>query len=341
MSFSSFYNRTFWKNRPNTSTALGATNLNKIESAIVTLDTRTVELDTSKLDLSVGNEMVKSVTFTKNTGTLTVMLLDGTVVNYDTAVEKIATNFQYDAEAQMLILTLVDGTTQTVDLSALITQYEFIDSDTIAFSINEAGKVSALIKNGSVTEEKLQPNFLSDVRIEAGKAQAASNSALEYAENAAYDAKLSQSYAVGTNGEVRENDATDNAKYYKEACEDALSKFQAGQVTSVNGEAGDVLITAESIDALTTDGDTSENTVTFTSDDDSSPSAWTDVTKLTSGEKHNSIFNKVSKMFKNVRYIWKLLGSTDISKIGNGTITGAVSTLNNNLTNKYQSKISY
>ena len=38
-------------------------------------------------------------------------------------------------------------------------------------------------------------------------------------------------------------------------------------------------------------------------------------------------------MFKNVRYIWKLLGTTDISGIGNGTVTGAVSSLNTNLTN--------
>ena len=104
-------------------------------------------------------------------------------------------------------------------------------------------------------------------------------------------------------------------------------------VTSVNGQRGNVNITSESIDALATDGDSAENTVTYTSEDNLTANAWTDVAALTSGEKHSSIFNKVSKMFKNVRYIWKLLGTTDISAIGNGTATGAISSLNDNLAN--------
>lgn len=103
-------------------------------------------------------------------------------------------------------------------------------------------------------------------------------------------------------------------------------------VTSVNGQRGNVNITSESIGALSVDGDSAENTVIYTSDDNLTANAWINVDVLASGEKHSSIFNKISKMFKNVRYIWKLLGTTDISGIGNGTITGAVSTLNNNLT---------
>ena len=62
--------------------------------------------------------------------------------------------------------------------------------------------------------------------------------------------------------------------------------------------------------------------------DDGVANAWTSVAKLTSGEKHSSIFNKLSTMFKNVRYLYKMLGTTDISAIGNGTVTGAISALN-------------
>ena len=36
-------------------------------------------------------------------------------------------------------------------------------------------------------------------------------------------------------------------------------------------------------------------------------------------------------MFKNVRYLYKMLGTTDISGIGDGTATGGLSTLNSNL----------
>ena len=104
-------------------------------------------------------------------------------------------------------------------------------------------------------------------------------------------------------------------------------------VTSVNGQRGNVNITSESIGALSVDGDSAENTVIYTSDDHLTANAWTNVDVLASGEKHSSIFNKVSKMFKNMRYIWKFLGTTDISGIGNGTITGAVNSLNGNLAN--------
>lgn len=73
-------------------------------------------------------------------------------------------------------------------------------------------------------------------------------------------------------------------------------------------------------------------TEAFTSSDvaDGSATSWTSVSKLTSGEKHSSIFAKMSQMFKNMRYLYKLLGTTDISSIGGGTVTGALSELNSN-----------
>ncbi|MCI8326955.1 MAG: hypothetical protein HFI37_04175, partial [Lachnospiraceae bacterium] len=87
----------------------------------------------------------------------------------------------------------------------------------------------------------------------------------------------------------------------------------------------------------TTNRNSSDDIVTFTSNDQVSPSEWTDVPVLASDEKHSSIFNKISTMFKNVRYLYKMIGTTDISSIGNGTITEAVSALNTNLTKINQS----
>lgn len=82
-------------------------------------------------------------------------------------------------------------------------------------------------------------------------------------------------------------------------------------------------------------GDTTNNIVTFTSGDSPSPTAWTDVDSLVTGEKHSSLLNKISTMIKNVRFLYKVLGTTDISTIGDGTVTGAVSTLNSSLTNLF------
>ena len=52
------------------------------------------------------------------------------------------------------------------------------------------------------------------------------------------------------------------------------------------------------------DGDSKDNTVTFESSDASTADAWTDVAVLATGEKHSSLFSKISTMFKNIRYIY-------------------------------------
>lgn len=84
--------------------------------------------------------------------------------------------------------------------------------------------------------------------------------------------------------------------------------------------------------AISGTDDTKDNIVSFTSNDTTNPTSWSDVSALTSGEKHTSIFTKISTMFKNIRYLYKLIGTTDISAIGNGTVTGGLSALNSNLT---------
>ena len=76
---------------------------------------------------------------------------------------------------------------------------------------------------------------------------------------------------------------------------------------------------------LNTNIDTRLNTVSFTNADSTSPTAWTDVSVLSNGLTHSDLFNRISTMFKNVRYLYKLLGKTDISAIGDGTVTGILS----------------
>ena len=97
-----------------------------------------------------------------------------------------------------------------------------------------------------------------------------------------------------------------------------------------NYRQGNVNLTPEQIGAVAEDGDASDTTVAFASSDtpDADVSAWTSVATLVSGEKHASLFAKVSQMFKNVRYLYKMLGTTDISSIGGGTVTGAISSQN-------------
>lgn len=79
---------------------------------------------------------------------------------------------------------------------------------------------------------------------------------------------------------------------------------------------------------------TSEAIVNFTSGDSSTGDS-TAPAVITSGETHKSLFNKISTAVKNVRWLLSKMGTTDISTLGDGTVTGALSTLNSNITKIY------
>lgn len=115
-----------------------------------------------------------------------------------------------------------------------------------------------------------------------------------------------------------------------------LSELEAIDSEGIIGTAGDNVGAQELIDGIASDlktGDTAENTTTFTSEDNLSPEEWADVGLIESGEKQKTLFGKISNMFKNVRYLFNVLGSTDISSIGNGTVTGAISSINADFAN--------
>lgn len=490
-----------WENYPSDETPLNKRNLNKMDGSIDIIDDRVITLDTTKATKAEVATLVADVTFEESTGIITITKKNGSKITIDTQMEKIAINFDYNPITQQIILTLIDGTKQYIDLSALITQYEFHDSDTVAFYIDKDGKVSAIVKEGSIEEKHLEPNYLAKIKVEVAKAESSQQAAAKSeanakasenaakasetaaktsetnakasetaaaksataaeasesnakvsetsasessatatekassasqsadtaaekadiatqkaaeiigkAESAEESATKAQSYAVGGTGS-REGEDFDNAKYYYQQAKDiseglkgglqphgtvafadlpALADVSTGWMFNISDEftttddfkegagnvipaganiyktsdekwdvlagtpvtgikgvnedsfrRGNVELTAENVGAVATGGDTAENTATFTSSDvaDGSASAWTSVSKLSSGEKHSSIFAKVSQMFKNVRYLYKMLGTTDISKIGNGTCTGAISSLNSGLANKYFIKI--
>lgn len=115
------------------------------------------------------------------------------------------------------------------------------------------------------------------------------------------------------------------------------SIHDAIQQCYLDGKAGSIDLQArESIEALESakldkSGDTANNITVFSSGDNLSPTGWANIEKIESGETHASLFRKFSLAVKNLRYLYKMLGTTDISAIGDGTVTGAISGLNNGL----------
>jgi hypothetical protein len=199
------YSRTYWENFPSEKTAIDAMRLNNAEAGIDNLDDRVVAMDASKVDLAKANELVKEILWDESKGTITVVKMNGSKAVIDTKLEKLAVNFKYNPQTQQLIITLDDGTVQNVDLSSLITEYEFLDSDTITFAIGSDGKVSAIVKEGSIQEKHLRPDYLADIKVESAKAVASAKSAgtsETKAAKSAIDAKDSADRVQGIESEI-------------------------------------------------------------------------------------------------------------------------------------------
>lgn len=208
-----------WENKPSDKTPINEQNLNKMDRSIDIIDNRVIILDTSKFDKTDAQGLIKNLTFNPSNGVFTITYFNGATATIDTLLEKLAVNFDFDEATQRMIIYLSDGTQKYVDLSAFITPIEFIDSGTVAWQLLENGKVTAIVKEGSIQEKHLRPDYLADIRAESAKAESSRDAAAQSAENANTYADLSKSYAVGTNGQVRPNDADDNAKKYSEKSE--------------------------------------------------------------------------------------------------------------------------
>lgn len=218
------YSRINWENFPSVATPINDKNLNKIDEALNEVDNRVLGLDTAKLDKSTANSMVKDVTFDSETGVITIAYLNGSTKKIDTLLEKIIVNYRYDSATQKMILIMQDGTELPIDLSAFITPNEFVNSDTIAHTVDANGKVTSNVVDGSITEEKLEPNYLAKIKVETSSSLANKQAAESSATRSTEKALESESYAIGGTG-TRNGENTDNAKYYSEQakkhCENA------------------------------------------------------------------------------------------------------------------------
>ena len=230
------YVRIDWENYPSDKTPINERNLNKMDLAIHLLDDRVVWLNENKFDKTESFKLVKNIDLDEENGIFTVTYYDNSTKTIDTILEKIATKWDYDEVSQQLIITLDDGTVKKVDLSALITQYEFMTSETISVEKQSDGKVKFMVREGSIQEKHLRPDYLSDIKIESANAELSKNAAAESARESAKSAEQS--------------------KNYSDKSQEIYNNFQqSGSVNGVKGNAesayrtGNVNITPENIGA--------------------------------------------------------------------------------------------
>lgn len=269
------YTRIVWENFPSERTALNESNLNRMDLALDNIDNRVIEMDSTKVNVETANNLIKNWTMDEETGVITVEKLNGEKIIFDLNIEKIPVNFEL-SDNGILTMTTDDGTQYTANIGAMIPVLTFEDSDEIAVSVTGTGvnkTYSFSIKAGSVTEDKLQPNFLADVKTEVAKAQASKSAAEQSASDASSSATLAESYTHGGTG-AREGEETDNAKYYME---------QAKAVSAVD------IATTEKAGIVKPDG------TTITADEDGTLHGVAEVTVDTalSSTSTNPVQNKV------------------------------------------------
>lgn len=189
-------------------------------------------LDT-KAAKSVVAGMISSVDFDATTGVFTFTEQGGAVHAFDTVLEKVVINWGYDKDKQKIVLTHEDGTKQEIDLSAFISTNEFLDSDTIQFSVS-GSNISAGIKNGSITESMLQTTLLDAMQgyVEscirnAGAAAASESNAGDYAQ-AAKNAKTAAENAAESSTAAA-NEAASSAKDAANSAQEALAAEEAAK----------------------------------------------------------------------------------------------------------------
>lgn len=191
MAYGSIYTRINWQDYPNKSTALKAALLNRMDGAVKTLDDRAVELDSVKADKTIVNGMVKDWTMDRTTGIITITRQNGEKILFDLNIEKIPVSFGL-SESGILTMTTDDGTKFTADIGAMIPVLTFNSSDEIGVNAEGTGVTktySFFIKSGSITGDKLEPDYLA-------KAQTAMTTAQTGAQTAAEKTELAKTYCT-------------------------------------------------------------------------------------------------------------------------------------------------
>lgn len=243
-----------WQNRPSTATALGATNLNKIDVFCNDVDNALIQFDAQKLNIEIANSMLASVQYDQSKGQWTFKSLDGATYTFDQNIEKIPVSFSL-SETGVLTMVTEDGTEYTANIADLIKDYVFDDSDTVAFSKefveeDDEGKgtyhISASVKDGSIGEKHLNPDYRSDILAYKTQAQEAANDALTYS-------KDSKRWAVGDS--EYEGSETDNSKYYKEQAEAAKAAAEKAR-DEAQAATGNVIMTPERLGVGKPDNET-------------------------------------------------------------------------------------
>lgn len=217
------------------------TGAKEIGADVPTVTTKTVQAILSAFDTAITDRytkkevesltsqettnLVENVDVNLTTGVMTITKKDGTVTQFDTALEKVPATFELqDIDgAPTLVVTNVDGSTSRLPVDTLVDTYIFKDSAEIDFEVTGSDNtktITAVIRPASIDESKLSlsaTTYLEGLKTAAGDSASA---AAESEENAAKSAMTAKGWAQGGTN-THPDEEQNNSKYWAEQAADS------------------------------------------------------------------------------------------------------------------------
>lgn len=229
-------------------------------------DSSTVTALESRVSV-IEDDYVKNVTYNSERGIFTFVTSEGTQT-YDLAIEKVVTNFVYDSEKTALVLTLADGTTQEVPMSAFLNVYSAAKDATEVQLTIVGDQISAELVNGGVSTAKIADKAITEgkladeVVVKINKGVAASEAVANKADSSTVAAIETR---VGTNEQAIINindslkDKVDATQVATQISEATINASQISGTVATAEQANKVANTLRvTVDGTTTEYDGSE-----------------------------------------------------------------------------------
>ena len=221
----------WWRNLPDITTPITQDELNRLETTVDVIDDRVVAFDLTKANQSDLLQTIKTITYNTETGVWVFTWWNGSTLTIDQNIEKIPVSFSMSPQG-VITMTTSDGTQYTCDIATLIKTYSFLDSATIDFTdtVDQDGNhsITADIKNGSITGDKLQPNYLADCVSAKEGAETAETNAETAETNALAHQYTAEAWAKGTKNGVPVTPS--DIQYHNSA------EYWAGQARAIVGD---------------------------------------------------------------------------------------------------------
>lgn len=183
------------------------------------------------------NNLVSSVSVENSTGVITVTKKDGSKQTFDTALEKVPSSMELVEEGKSvyLVITNQDGSKTQTDVSKLIDQYVFNNSEELSFDTGKSGTsvtVTATIRPNSIGLDR----FKAEVTSALEQYNATSENNADYANAAASHAERAMDSAKEA-ASIAESSASSASKSASSAASSAALASQSASSASASAQS--------------------------------------------------------------------------------------------------------